>query len=68
MNTVFEDYGIQAIGQAGETFNPEIHQSIDTVETSNPEDDHNISDVVQKGYRSATQVLRPARVKVWTLK
>ena len=68
MNTVFEDYGIKAIGQVGEMFNPEMHQSIDTVETTNPEDDHKISDVVQKGYRSATQVLRPARVKVFSFK
>ena len=33
MNTIFEEYGVKAIGEAGETFDPNIHQSIDMVET-----------------------------------
>ena len=65
MNTIFEEYGVKPIGETGEDFDPSIHQSIDMVPTDKKELNHKISDVVQKGYKLADRVIRPARVNVY---
>src|ERR1035437_10572578 len=51
MNTIFEEYGVKAIGETGEAFDPNIHQSIDVVETDKKEQDHTVAVVIQKGYK-----------------
>ena len=68
MNTIFEEYGVKAIGEAGETFDPNIYQSIDMVETDKKEQDHTIANVIQKGYKLGERVIRPARVNVYEYK
>ncbi len=68
MNTIFEEYGVKSIGEVGETFDPNIHESIEMIETKNKEEDHKISNVIQKGYKLGERVLRPARVNVFEYK
>jgi molecular chaperone GrpE len=68
MNTIFEEYGVKAMGEAGEAFDPNIHQSIDMVETDKKEQDHTIANVIQKGYKLGERVIRPARVNVYEYK
>lgn len=68
MNTVFEEYGVKAIGEKGDIFDPNIHESIEMVETDKKEDDHKIAEVIQKGYKLVDRVLRPARVNVYEYK
>ncbi len=68
MNTVFEEYGVKAIGEVGESFDHNIHQSIDMVPTDKKEQDHTIAEVVQKGYKLGERVMRPARVNVYEYK
>jgi len=68
MNTIFEEYGVKAIGEAGETFDPNIHQSIDVVETDKKELEHTVANVIQKGYKLGDRVIRPARVNVYEYK
>ena len=68
MNGVFEDYGVQAIGKVGEKFNPELHQSVEHIETDDQSKDDTIAAVLQKGYKSKDKVLRPARVNVFGYK
>ena len=68
MNSIFEEYGVKSIGEVGETFDPNIHQSIETKPTDNKEQDHTVSDVVQKGYKLGERVIRPARVNVYEYK
>ncbi len=68
MNSVFEEYGINAIGKVGEKFNPEFHESIEIVETDENEKDGTIAFVLQKGYKTKNKVLRPARVNVYGVK
>lgn len=68
MNNVFEEYGVKPIGEVGDIFDPNIHESIEMVETDKKEDDHKISDVIQKGYKLGDRVLRPARVNVYEFK
>lgn len=68
MNGIFEEYGVKAIGEMGEIFDPNIHQSIDVVETDKKEMEHKIATVIQKGYKLGERVMRPARVNVYEYK
>lgn len=68
MNAIFEEYGVKAIGEINEAFNPNIHQSIDMVETDKKEQDHTVAQVIQKGYKLGERVMRPARVNVYEYK
>jgi molecular chaperone GrpE len=68
MNTVFEEYGVKAVGEVGEVFDPNIHESIEMVATNKQEENHKIAVVIQKGYKLGERVLRPARVNVYEYK
>ncbi len=68
MDTIFEEYGVKEIGKEGEVFDPNIHQSIDMMPTDKKELDHKVALVIQKGYKLAERVLRPARVNVYEFK
>ena len=68
MNTIFEEYGVKPIGEVDENFDPNIHQSIDVVETDKKELDHKVANVIQKGYKLGDRVIRPARVNVYEYK
>jgi molecular chaperone GrpE len=68
MNDVFGEYGVIPVGVVGETFDPNMHESIDMVVTNKKEDDHKVSEVIQKGYKLGERVMRPARVNVYEYK
>ena len=68
MNTIFEEYGVRPVGEEGEAFDPNIHQSINMVETDKKEDEHKVAKVIQKGYKLGERVIRPARVNVYEYK
>ena len=60
---VLHNHGIVSFHSEGNTFDPLIHEAVETVET----EDHPDGMVLQefsKGYKSATRTVRPARVKV----
>ena len=58
-----ENLGLFAIGEVGETFNPEYHEAIMHIDDENlPE--NSISAVMQKGYKYGNTVIRPAMVVV----
>jgi molecular chaperone GrpE len=65
MNMIFEEYGVKEIGEVGEDFDPNIHQSIEMTPTDKKEDNHKISEVIQKGYKLGDRVIRVARVNVF---
>ncbi|HAS80497.1 MAG: Protein GrpE [Candidatus Nomurabacteria bacterium GW2011_GWE1_32_28] len=65
LNTVFEEYDVKEIGMVGENFDPNIHQSIDMTKTEKKEDNHKVSEVIQKGYKLGDRVIRAARVNVF---
>ena len=54
--------------KTGETFDPALHQSIETVATDNASEDHTIASVIQSGYKLGERVIRPARVRVFGVK
>lgn len=63
--SALESRGLSEIGKAGETMDPREHIAIETVPTDDAAKDHTVSEVVQKGYRLHSKVIRPARVKVY---
>jgi len=65
LNTVFEEYGVKGVGEEGESFDHNIHHSIEMVGTDKKELDHKIAEVIQKGYKLGERVIRPARVNVF---
>ena len=65
MGNIFEEYGVKAIGEVEEKFDPNIHQSIEMISTDKKENEHKIAEVIQKGYKLGDRVLRAARVNVY---
>jgi molecular chaperone GrpE len=61
--TTLEKAGVTAIDAVGKPFNPDVHQAVAQVETSDGED-HQVLEEVQRGYLLEGRVLRPAMVKV----
>jgi molecular chaperone GrpE len=55
--------GLTVIESKGETFDPAIHQAVETVEDPQHRD-HEIVEELQRGYRLKQRLLRPALVKV----
>jgi len=68
MSGIFEEYGVKPIGEVEESFDPNIHESIDVVATDKKENNHKIAEVIQKGYKLGERVIRPARVNVFEYK
>jgi len=60
---IFEKNNIEEINPQGESFNPEFHQAISTIENNNEKNDK-ITEVVQKGYLLNNRVIKPALVIV----
>jgi molecular chaperone GrpE len=55
--------GVEPIAAVGEEFNPELHEAVDTEETSD-EMDGRVIEEYSRGFRMEDRLLRPARVKV----
>ena len=55
--------GVEPIDAVGETFDPEMHEAIETTEV-NPEEEGKVIAQHTRGYRIGERLLRPARVKV----
>ncbi len=65
---ILTNNGIEAIEKVGEKFNPEIHHSVEEIETAESEKDHTIEEIIQKGYKTSKGVIRPAKVKIFVKK
>lgn len=55
--------GVEPIVAVGEEFNPELHEAVDTEETTDDMDGKVIEEY-SRGFRMGDRLLRPARVKV----
>ena len=55
--------GVEPIAAAGQPFDPNLHQAIQMVETTEVPD-HHVIDELQRGYRLRDRVLRAAMVRV----
>lgn len=65
---ILGEYGVKQIGELGAVFNPELHQSIESIETEEQDKDNTIEAVIQRGYMMNDKIVRPARVNVYVLK
>jgi molecular chaperone GrpE len=55
--------GVEAIESVGQSFDPELHEAVDTIDVK-PEMEHKVIAEYAPGYRIGERLLRPARVKV----
>lgn len=62
LRTVLEGEGVTQFGKIGDTFNPELHESMEQVSVENEADNDKIMKILQNGYKMNDQILRPARV------
>lgn len=58
-----ESLNVEAIGEAGETFDPQLHNAVMHIDDDNY-DENVIVQVLQKGYRIGDRVVRYAMVQV----
>ena len=55
--------GVEPLASVGATFNPELHEAVDTIEVE-PERDNTVTAEYSRGYKIGERLLRPARVQV----
>ena len=65
---ILANNGIEEISDTKEKFNPEIHHAVEEIPTDDESKDHQISEIVQKGYKTSKSVIRPAQVKIFIKK
>ena len=63
--STLESRGLTEIGKKGEPIDPRLHVTMAEVATSSEEQVHTIAEVIQKGYRLHSKVIRPAKVNVF---
>lgn len=56
-------HGLEVVGEAGQFFDPEIHEAINQEESLDMPEGH-VLRVLQRGYRLKGRLLRPAKVSV----
>ena len=64
METAFAALGIEAVGVAGEVFDPAIHDAMGQDAARGVEQDGKVSVVLEKGFKMGDTVIRPAKVRV----
>lgn len=65
MLSSLESFGVSQIDPVGEKFDPNIHTSVESIDTDDQGKDDIIADVVQRGYKTEDRVIRSPKVKVY---
>ncbi|HZX74179.1 MAG TPA: nucleotide exchange factor GrpE [Cyclobacteriaceae bacterium] len=63
--TRLAESGIEQINAVGVPFDPNLHESIESVPTDDKSKDHTVEKVLQAGYKMGEKIIRPARVTVY---
>jgi molecular chaperone GrpE len=61
-----ESAGVERIDPAGQPFDPTLHEAVSAVPPPKPELDHTVGATFQVGYRFKGNLVRPARVQVYS--
>lgn len=61
-----ESAGLERIDPVGATFDPSEHEAVSTIPPPSPEQDHQVNATFQIGYRFKGNLVRPARVQVYS--
>ena len=64
MSKALKDNNVTEIEAEGQSFDPQIHQAVQTVPVEDGKEADQIVSVLQKGYMLKDRVLRPAMVVV----
>jgi molecular chaperone GrpE len=64
LKKVCEKYGVELYGEAGDLFDPNIHEALMQVPSEEPVAEPTVTQVMQHGVKLNGRVLRPARVGV----
>lgn len=64
LNHALKQAGIEEIPSLGETFDPNLHQAVQTLPATDDQKSEEIIQVLQKGYKLHDRVLRPTMVVV----
>jgi molecular chaperone GrpE len=62
-----EAAGIERVDPVGQPFDPAIHEAVSVLPAPSPEQDHIVAATFQIGYRFKGNLVRPARVQVYSL-
>jgi len=62
--STLEELGVRIIPTEGASFDPALHDAVETVPVENPEQDGRILEELTRGYRTDERVLRASRVTV----
>ena len=62
--SILKQNGLEELDPMDETFDPKYHEAIGVVPTDEPEKNHKILEVIQKGYILSGKIIRPAKVKI----
>lgn len=66
LDTALSRVGVQRLRpEPGTPFDPNVHEAVSTVATSEKSEDNTIHSVMQSGYAQADMTIRPARVTVY---
>lgn len=63
---IFEALKIESFDPVGDTFDPNLHEPMGTVETDKKEEDDIVTQTLQKGYKRGEKIIRPAKVQIAT--
>ena len=61
-----EAAGLERIDPVGQPFDPSLHEAVSTIPPPTPDQDHVVSATFQTGYRYKGNLVRPARVQVYS--
>lgn len=59
--------GVEKYGKVGDMFDPNLHQAVGNVETTEKEKDQTLALVMQAGYKLHDKVIRPALVQIFQI-
>lgn len=62
-----QGYGLSEVSPLGETFDPQHSTAIGSVHTDDPELDHKVAEVIQKGYKMGDRIIKSPKVKVYSI-
>ena len=64
IESAFAALGLEEVGKLGEGFDPTVHDALGQDVVDNPETDHTVTAVLEKGWKVGDSVIRPAKVRV----
>lgn len=68
LKKVLESEGVMEMNPKNEKFNPNEHEAVEEVLTDDEKLDHKVAEVIMKGYKISSRILRAPQVKVWIKK